>query len=418
MTAAAIPKTSAGPPSVAEIRAHFPALERMHGGHPVAYFDGPGGTQVPTSVVDAMREYLLHHNSNSHWAYPTSAETDAVIDAARVAAADLINASPGEVAFGPNMTTLTFQLSRALAPTLAPGDEIVVTELDHHANIAPWNRLVAERGVTVRMAKMNRETGTLDWADLERLLSARTKLLAIGASSNALGTVTDVRRATALAHERGALVFVDAVAYAPHALVDVREIGCDFLSCSAYKFHGPHIGLLYGKRELLAELDVAKLAPAPNGAPDRWETGTLNFEALAGATAAIDFLASLGVGGSRRTRLTSAYAEMHERGEKLFAALWEGLAGIRGVTLYGPRPGTAPRTPTVAFTVAGVDSGDVAVRLADRAGVFAPNGNFYAATIAERYGITGSGWVRAGCACYTTYEEVERLVDAVRTISV
>ena len=417
MTTAAVRHEQSAVPSVADIRAHFPALERVHGGHPVAYFDAPGGTQVPTSVVDAMRDYMLHHNANSHWAYATSVETDVTIDAARAAAADLLNAVPNEVVFGANMTTLTFHLSRALAPTFAPGDEIVVTELDHHANVAPWTRLAAERGVVIRMVRMDTRTGALDWADLERHLTARTKLLAIGASSNALGTVTNVRAATTLAHERGARVFVDAVAYAPHALVDVRDIGCDFLACSAYKFYGPHLGILYGRHELLAELDVAKLAPAPNGAPDRWETGTLNFEALAGTTAAIEFLASIGTGATRRARLASAYAAMHERCTPIFDALRDGLASIRGVTLYGPLPSDAPRTPTVSFTVEGMDSRDVALRLAARAGVFASNGGFYATTIAERMGISGSGWVRAGCACYTTGEEVERLVRAVRVIS-
>jgi cysteine desulfurase family protein (TIGR01976 family) len=417
VTTEAVRHARAGHPSVEDIRAHFPALERVHGGHTVAYFDAPGGTQVPTSVVDAMRDYMLHHNANSHWAYPTSVETDITIDAARAAAADLLNAAPNEVAFGANMTTVTFHLSRALAPMIAPGDEIVVTELDHHANVAPWTRLAAERGAVIRTVRMNVDTGTLDWTDLERKIGPRTRLLAIGASSNALGTVTNVRAATALAHERGARVFVDAVAYAPHALVDVREIGCDFLACSAYKFYGPHLGILYGRHELLAQLDVAKLAPAPSHAPDRWETGTLNFEALAGTTAAIDFLASLGTGLARRARLASAYAVMHERSVPLFDALWRGLAGIPGVTLYGPLPSDAPRTPTVSFTVKGVDSRDVALRLAAESGVFTPNGNFYAATIAERMGISSSGWVRAGFACYTTAEEVDRLVRAVRVIS-
>ena len=413
--------TATGAASLDAIRAHFPALERVHAGHQVAYFDGPGGTQVPASVVNAMRDYLLHHNSNSHWNYPTSAETDVIIDEARAAAADFLNASPNEVAFGANMTTLTFALSRALARTMAPGDEIIVTELDHHANVAPWVRLAAERGVIIRTARMDTESGRLDWTDLERQFSARTRLLAIGASSNALGTVTDVASFTRLAHSRGARVFVDAVAYAPHALVDVREIDCDFLACSVYKFYGPHLGILYGKHELLSELDVAKLAPAPAQAPDRWETGTLNFEALAGTTAAIDFLASLGDSGaggaSRRQKLASAYHAQHERTEPLFGALWDGLASIRGVKLYGPPPSDAPRSPTVAFTVASVDSTVVATRLANEFGVFVPNGNFYAATIAERYAVGASGFVRAGCACYTTAEEVERLVSGVRAIS-
>jgi cysteine desulfurase family protein (TIGR01976 family) len=421
VTAAAVKPHASGAPSVDAIRASFPALERVHGGHRVAYFDGPGGTQVPMTVVKAMTDYLLHHNANSHWAYPTSLETDVVIDAAREAAADFLNAAPNEVAFGANMTSLTFSLSRALARTMAKGDEIIITELDHHANVAPWVRLVAERGVIIRTAKMDVATGTLDWASLERQFGARTKLLAIGASSNALGSITNVACATAFAHSAGARVFVDAVAYAPHTLVDVRAIDCDFLACSPFKFYGPHLGILYGKHELLSELEVAKLAPAPARAPDRWETGTLNFEALAGTTAAIDFLSSLGAnrgtGDSRRQRLANAYHALHERSVPLFDSLWDGLASIRGVKLYGLPPSDAPRSPTVAFTVAGVDSRAVATRLANEYGVFASNGDFYAATIAERYGISGSGWVRAGCACYTTAEEVERLVSGVRAIS-
>jgi len=407
--------------SVDHIRAHFPALKRVHGGHRVAYFDGPGGTQVPTSVVDAMTDYLLHHNANSRWAYPTSVETDAVIHAARAAAADFLNAAPNEVVFGANMTTLTFTLSRALARTMREGDEIIVTELDHHANVAPWTRLVAERGVIIKTARMDPATGMLDWASLEHQFGPRTRLLAIGASSNALGTVTDVARAKSLAHAHGARIFVDAVAYAPHALVDVRALDCDFLACSAYKFYGPHMGILYGRHDLLAELDVAKLAPAPTQAPERWETGTLNFEALAGTTAAIDFLASLGddgeAGDSRREKLASAFRAMHERSMSLFGELWDGLASIRGVTLYGLPPSDAPRAPTAAFTVNGVDSRVVATRLAAEQGVFVPNGNFYAATVAERMGVSGSGWVRAGFACYTTADEVERLVGGVRAIS-
>jgi cysteine desulfurase family protein (TIGR01976 family) len=372
-------------------------------------------------VVDAMRDYLLHHNANSHWNYPTSVETDIVIDEARAAAADFLNAAPNEVAFGANMTTLTFSLSRALARTMSEGDEIIVTELDHHANVAPWTRLVAERGVVIRTARMDPATGTLDWASLEQQFGARTKLLAIGASSNALGTINDIARATSLAHAHGARVFIDAVAYAPHALIDVRAIDCDFLACSVYKFYGPHLGILFGRHELLAELDVAKLAPAPTQAPDRWETGTLNFEALAGTTAAIDFLASIGAasdaGDSRRARLASAYQTLHERSAVLHASLWNGLASIRGVQLYGPPPSAASRAPTAALTLKGMDSRTVAMRLAAEHGVFASNGNFYAATVAERMEVSGSGWVRAGCACYTTASEVERFVSGVRAIS-
>ncbi len=235
--------------SDSEIRRHFPALARIHNGHPVAYFDGPGGTQVPRMVVEAMSDYLLHHNANTHWAYPTSQETDAIIDAARATLADFLHAAPNEIAFGANMTTLTFHLARALGRGYGPGDEIVVTELDHHANVAPWRALEEERGCIIRVARMIPETGQLDWDHFAQQLNARTKLVAIGAASNALGTINDVRRAAEMAHSLGAQIFVDAVHYAPHELVDVQELDCDFLSCSAYKFYGPHIGILYGRHQ-------------------------------------------------------------------------------------------------------------------------------------------------------------------------
>src|SRR5204863_714414 len=240
---------------VEEIRRCFPALTRTHHGYPVAYFDGPGGTQVPQPVVEAMNDYLYHKNANTHWAYPTSEETDTMIDSARNALADFLNASPSEIVFGANMTTLTFHLARALGHDCGPEDEIVVTELDHHANIAPWLTLEKERGVKVRMVKMILETGELDWEDFSRQLTGRTKLVALGAASNALGTINDVRRAVEMAHSLGAQIFVDAVHYAPHELVDVRDWNCDFLSCSAYKFYGPHIGILYGRHDRLGSLD-------------------------------------------------------------------------------------------------------------------------------------------------------------------
>src|SRR5919106_5281488 len=240
---------------VTEIRKHFPALERVHNGYEVAYFDGPGGTQVPRYVVEQMSDYLYHHNANTHWAYPTSAETDAALAHAREVFAEFLNASATEIAFGANMTTLTLHLSRALGLTYQPGDEIVVTELDHHANIDPWRRLAVERGVTIRTVRMNTATGLLNWEDLERFVGPKTKLLAIGAASNALGTINDLARAIELAHNAGALVFVDAVHYAPHTLIDVQKLGCDFLGMSAYKFYGPHIGVLFGKESLLQEID-------------------------------------------------------------------------------------------------------------------------------------------------------------------
>ena len=401
--------------SVAEIRRHFPALNREHGGHAVAYFDGPGGTQVPATVVDAMRDYLLHHNANTHWRYPTSEETDRLIAESRQALADLLGADPAEIAFGANMTTLTFHLARALGRGWGARDEVIITELDHHANVAPWRALERERGVTIRAVPFDPATGRLDWTALERALSSRTRLLAIGAASNALGTVTDVSRACALARDAGALTFVDAVHYAPHALVDVGAIGCDFLACSAYKFYGPHVGILYGRRERLEELDLPKLAPAPETAPERIETGTLNHEGIVGAAAAVDFLASLGGEGSRRERLGRTFAALHRRGQELIERLWLGLDATPGVRLYGPVPGQ-PRTPTIGFTVAGHTTDDVAAALADE-GVFVSNGDFYATTVVERLGLTPHGLVRAGCACYTTIDEIDRLLEGVRRVT-
>jgi cysteine desulfurase family protein (TIGR01976 family) len=400
---------------VDRIRAHFPALERRHGGHAVAYFDGPGGTQVPRAVVEAMADYLYHHNANTNWVYPSSAETDAAITAARGAVADFLNCDASEVAFGQNMTTLTFHVSRALGQEWGAGDEIVVTELDHHANSDPWRRLAHERGVTVRTVPFHTDRGQLDWRALERSVTRKTRLLAIGAASNALGTISDVRRATAMAHAVGARCFVDAVHYAPHALVDVRAIGCDLLACSAYKFYGPHVGVLYGAHDLLAHLDVPKLVPAPDEAPERLETGTLNHEGIVGTAAAIDFLASLGAGGTRRERLTSAYAALHGRGQELVGRLWTGLTSLPAVTVYGPPP-SEPRTPTVSFVVAGRTAEQVAAALVER-GVFVSHGDFYATTVAERLGHGEDGLVRAGCACYTTAEEVDLLLDGVRALA-
>ncbi len=401
--------------SVEEIRGHFPALERTHNGFPVAYFDGPGGTQVPRSVVDAMSDYLLNHNANTHWAYPTSVETDAVIESAREAFADFLNASPSEIAFGQNMTSLTFHLSRALGKQFAPGDEIVCTELDHHANIDTWRYLEKERGVKLRFVTLDPETGTLNLGELEGLLNDRTKLLAIGAASNALGTISDVRHACKLAREAGVLSFVDAVHYASHNLVDVSEFGCDFLACSAYKFYGPHIGILYGRGDLLRSIDFPKLRPAPENAPDRVETGTQSHESIAGAGAAVDFLASLADGATRRERLENSFGELHRRQSELVRVLWSGLSSIPGVRIYGPNP-EMPRTSTVSFTIDGVESETVAVKLAEK-GLFASNGDFYATTVVEKLGLSDVGLLRIGCSIYTTIEEIDRLLNEVEEIA-
>jgi cysteine desulfurase family protein (TIGR01976 family) len=400
---------------VADIRSRFPALQRISNENLVAYFDGPGGTQVPRQVVEAMNDYLYHHNANTHWAYPTSEETDSALAKARDACADLLNASPREIAFGANMTTLTFHLSRALGAKWGPGDEILVTELDHHANVAPWRRIESERGVTVRTVRMVPETGQLDRKSLEESITRRTKLVAIGAASNALGTINDVAGIIQMARSVGALVFVDAVHYVPHSLVDVRKLDCDFLGMSAYKFYGPHIGVLFGKVDLLESISFPKLMPAPDAAPENVETGTQNHEGMVGTGAAIDFLASLAGGDSRRNRLAAAYAELHERSSFLTKQLWDGLSAVKGVHLFGPPP-DMPRTPTISFTVERVASTEVARQLALR-GLFLSHGDFYAATITERLGLGEEGLVRAGCACYTTEEEIERLIEGVTEIA-
>jgi cysteine desulfurase family protein (TIGR01976 family) len=400
--------------STEEIRSHFPALERVHEGHRVAYFDGPGGTQVPRAVVEAMNDYLYRHNANTHWAYPTSAETDELLERSRAVVADFLNASSNEIVFGANATTLAFHVSRTLGRTFEPGDEIIVTELDHHANVAPWQALERERGVVVHVVRMQTETGTLDWEDFERKVNAKTKLIAVGAASNALGTLTDLARAGRLAESVCAYMFVDAVHYAPHQLADVRAMRCDFLVCSAYKFYGPHAGAMFCRRELLESLPFPKLLPAPDYAPEVAETGTQNHEGIVGSAAAVDFLASLArgmptaplEGSARRERLRLAFDALHARGVELTRLMWEGLSEVEGVKLYGPRPGE-PRTPTVAFTVEGVASTEVAQSLAAR-GLFLSHGDFYAATVVERLGLGEEGLVRAGCACYTTREEVER----------
>ena len=399
----------------AEIRKHFPALQRLHFDRPVAFFDGPGGTQVPSAVVEAMADYLYHHNANTHWAYPTSEETDAIIESARGIFAEFFNARSNEVVFGANMTTLTFHLARALGREWGSDDEIVVTELDHHGNVAPWRWLAKERKVTVRTARMIPETGELDWEHFEQQVNKRTKIVAIGAASNALGTITDISRARDIAHDVGAKIFVDAVHYAPHRLIDVKDWNCDFLACSAYKFYGPHIGILYGRQELLQSIDFPKLIPAPDATPERAETGTQNHEGIVGAAAAVDFMASLVETGTRRERLGIAFDELEERGAALTTKLWEGLTATSGVRVYGPPP-DKPRTSTVAFTIDNILSTEVARKLA-ALGLFLSHGDFYALTVIERLGQLPEGVVRAGCACYTTEEEINRLLAAVASIT-
>jgi len=365
------------------IRSQFPALERG-----AAFFDGPGGTQVPRSVVEAMADYLFHHNANTHWAYPTSLETDAMLAEARADVAGFLGCAPGEVVFGANMTTLTLHVSRALGRQWREGDELIVTELDHHANVDPWRQLARDRQLTVHTVAMDPATGLLDYADLGAKLSPRTRLVAVGAASNALGTVNDLVRLREMT--KGKLLFVDAVHFAPHFQVDVRAFGCDLLACSAYKFYGPHVGLLYVRQEVLDSLDPHKLEPCDHPL----ETGTLNHEGIVGTGAAVRFLQQVD----------------HARAEGLLDRLWTGLSGLPGVQLYGPPPGT-PRTPTVSFTVEGRDAAEVATTLGQR-GVYVSHGDFYATTVVRRLGVPAL--LRAGCACYTSEDDVVRLLAALR----
>lgn len=397
---------------VEEIRERFPALKRIINGFPVAYFDGPGGTQVPRSVVEAMNDYMFNHNANTHWAYTTSRETDEIIEDSRRAMADFLNAEPDEIVYGQNMTTLTFHLARSLGREMKPGDEIIVTELDHHANVDTWASLEKDRDVVIRKIPMNIESGQLELDVLNDLLNDKTRLLAIGAASNALGTINDIEKAVGIAKAAGALTFVDAVHYAAHNLIDVKKIDCDFLACSSYKFYGPHMGILYGRKGLLEQIDFPKLKPAPNYSPERAETGTQNHEGIAGAAAAVNFIASLASHGSRRERLAVAFEELHNRQHELLTIFWNALIQMKGVTVYGPPP-HMPRTSTVSFTIEGQTSESITSRLAEK-GLFTSNGDFYAATIVEQLAI--EGLVRVGFACYTSEKEVTRLINAISAL--
>ncbi|MDV3241934.1 MAG: cysteine desulfurase-like protein [Methylocaldum sp.] len=405
------------------IRSQFPALAQGIGSQRLVFFDGPGGTQVPQSVMDAMSRYLATSNANAHGAFVTSRRTDELIASARAAVADFLGCSPDEVIFGANMTTLAFAFSRAIGRSLKPGDEIVVTRLDHYANVSPWYAL-EEVGAVVRVVDMHLEDCTLDMSDLERQLSERTRVVAIGYASNAVGTVNDVAKAVRLAHAVGALVFVDAVHYAPHGPIDVRALDCDFLACSAYKFFGPHVGILFGKREHLARFRPYKVQPAPDEVPSCWETGTLNHEGLAGLIATIDYLAELGrrVSSSpenRRDALIVAMEASRQYERRLSERLIQDLLQITGLKLYGI---TDParfdwRTPTVAVTLAGHTPYAVAERLGDR-GIFTWHGNFYALGLTEKLGVESTGGLlRIGLLAYNTFDEIDCLLNALDEIS-
>lgn len=403
----------------AQIRPHFPALRPRLAARPTAFFDAPAGSQVPLPVIEAVAQYLTRQNANTGGAFRTSTATDEMIWGARERMADFLGAgSPGEIVFGANMTSLTYSLSRALVDAWSPGDELVVTELDHLANVAPWRRVAHERGLRVRTVPFFPDTCTLDLAALEASIGPRTRLVAVGYASNAVGTINDVQRVARLAQEVGALCFVDAVHYAPHRPINVQEIGCDFLACSAYKFYGPHVGVLWGNQEHLEHFPPVKVPPAPDTVPERWETGTLSHEGIAGTAAAVDWIAALAPaedGDGRRARLQRGMQTIERYEMSLLPKLLASLEQIDGVRIFGPPPGT-PRTPTVAFTVEGYTPRQIAERLAEEE-IYVWDGDFYASTVIERLGLARSGGVvRAGLAPYVAEEDVERLLEALELL--
>jgi cysteine desulfurase family protein (TIGR01976 family) len=412
---------------VAALRAEFPALGLEQDGRPVAYFDGPGGTQVPQRVIDATSAYYRTSNANAGGPFLTSRRSDAIAAEAHAAVADLLGASsPEEIKFGPNMTTLTFHLSRSIGATFAPGDEIVVTTLDHDANVSPWRRMADDHGLVVRTVDIRSEDVTLDLASLDAALGPRTRLVAVGYASNAVGTINPVREIVARAHAAGALAWVDAVHYVPHGPVDVAELGTDFLVTSVYKWFGPHLAAVYGRKELLDALPPYKVRPAH----DHFETGTPDYEGIAGALAAVEYLRSVGTrygevaaaasgGSDRRRELLAGMAAIGAWERKLAARLIAGLSSIRGVRIWGivdPRR-LAERTPTLAVTIDGASPQEASEALA-RQGIFAWHGDFYATGLVERLGLAGSGGLlRLGIVHYNTAAEVDRLLDALEAIA-
>jgi cysteine desulfurase family protein (TIGR01976 family) len=405
------------------VRSQFPSLAQTVNGHPAVFLDGPGGTQVPQRVIDAISEYLRHSNSNTNGAYATSQRTNAVIDGARSAMADFLNCDPEEVVFGANMTSLTFAISRSIGRELGPGDEIVLTLLDHDANFAPWKAL-EERGVTIRIADIHEEDCTLDMADLARKVNNKTKLVAVGYASNAVGTINDVKEVIRLAHAVGAMAFVDAVHYAPHGLIDVRALDCDFLACSTYKFFGPHMGVLYGKREHMKRLKPYKVRACTDEIPSRWESGTNNHECIAGIGACVEYLADLGrradpSAKNRRAAIEAAFATIHDHEHTLMETLIAGVLAIPGVKLYGISDPKRfdERCPTIVLRIKGHTPLELATKLGDR-GFFTWDGNYYAINLTDRLNVEkDGGFLRIGLAHYNTAEEVKRLLAALREIA-
>jgi cysteine desulfurase family protein (TIGR01976 family) len=405
---------------IAWVREQFPSLSLQYSRHPSAFLDGPAGTQVPKQVMDAVQYYFLGANANTYGAFLTSRRANEMILSARAAMADFFNCDSNEVVFGQNMTTITFALSRAIARELKPGDEIVVTTLDHDANVAPW-RALEEKGVVIRQVDIHESDCTLDLDDLKRKISAKTKLVAVGYASNIVGTINPVAEITKLAHAAGALMFIDAVHYAPHGPIDVKALDCDFLVCSPYKFFGPHMGTLYGKKEHLERFKPYKVRPATDASPECWETGTQVQELIAGIAAAVDYLAGLGRHcdpsvKTRREALLAAYRATRRYETTLITKLIEGLQAIPGVQIFGITDSNRfdERCSTLSFRLGDHHPTKIATFLGDR-GIFTWDGNFYALNLSERLGVEQKGGVlRVGLVHYNTAEEVDRLLAALR----
>ena len=406
----------AGTLDIEAIRARFPALNRRGHGQPVAYLDGPGGTQVPKAVIDAMNAVLTEGVSNLGGDFGASQLAETITADGREAMADFFHADPTEISFGQNMTSITFAVSRALARNWGPGDAIVVTSLDHDANFTPWVRAAEDAGAEVRIAHFDAASGELDPAVIADLLDDQVRLVATCVASNAIGTLIDVKAVTAMAHESGALVYLDSVHAGPHHLVDVRSIDCDFLVASSYKFFGPHTGILYGKLDLLAELDFYKVRPAPSDPPDKLETGTQSFESIAGVTAAVDYLAGLGDGRNRRARLVESYRHIQEHERMLSTRFIDGVAGLDRVTIHGVPVADDRRVSTFALSVDGMSPADAASRLSEM-GLYVWWGHYYALNAIERLGfLEAGGLVRIGFVHYNTEAEVDRALEGLAAL--
>jgi cysteine desulfurase family protein (TIGR01976 family) len=402
------------------VRAQFPSLQTQVNGQPAAFLDGPAGTQVPTQVMHVIQSYLMNANANTCGAFLTSRRTDEMIAATRAAMADFFRCDRDEVVFGQNMTTITFSISRSIGRELNSGDEILLTTLDHDANFSPW-RALEEKGVVIRQADIREEDCTLDLEDLKNKLNQKTKLVAVGYASNAVGTINPVAEITRLAHQAGAMVYIDAVHYAPHGLIDVKALDCDFLVCSPYKFFGPHMGTLYGKREHLQRLRPYKVRPCTEQIPDRWESGTQVHELIAGVGAAVEYIATLGrrrdsSAQTRREALAAAYRATVAYERRLIARLIDGLRAIPGVRIYGITDPNrfSERCSTLSLRIGSHHPTAIATFLGER-GIFTWDGNYYALNLTERLGVESQGGLlRIGLVHYNTMEEVERLLAALQ----